>query len=33
LFLAEARAVLARAEAAELVLSELGGPKRGTLMV
>ena len=33
LFLAEVRAVLARAEAAELVLSELGGPKRGTLIV
>lgn len=33
LFLAEARAVLARAEAAELVLSELGGLKRGTLRV
>ncbi len=33
LFLAEARAVLARAEAAELVLSELGGLKRGTLVV
>jgi DNA-binding transcriptional LysR family regulator len=31
LFLAEARAVLARAEAAELVLSELGGLKRGWL--
>jgi DNA-binding transcriptional LysR family regulator len=31
LFLVEARAVLARAEAAELVLSELGGLKRGTL--
>lgn len=31
LFLLEARAVLARAEAAELVLSELGGLKRGTL--
>lgn len=30
-FLAEARAVLARAEAAELVLSELGALKRGTL--
>lgn len=30
-FLVEARAVLARAEAAELVLSELGGLKRGTL--
>lgn len=33
LFLVEARAVLARAEAAELVLSELGGLKRGTLSV
>lgn len=33
LFLVEARAVLARAEAAELVLSELGGLKRGTLAV
>ncbi len=33
LFLPEARAVLARAEAAELVLSELGGLKRGTLSV
>ncbi len=33
LFLPEARAVLARAEAAELVLSELGGLKRGTLLV
>ena len=33
LFLIEARAVLARAEAAELVLSELGGLKRGTLAV
>jgi DNA-binding transcriptional LysR family regulator len=32
-FLGEARAVLARAEAAELVLSELGGLKRGTLAV
>jgi DNA-binding transcriptional LysR family regulator len=32
-FLVEARAVLARAEAAELVLSELGGLKRGTLAV
>ncbi len=32
-FLIEARAVLARAEAAELVLSELGGLKRGTLTV
>jgi DNA-binding transcriptional LysR family regulator len=31
LFLLEARAVLARADAAELVLSELGGLKRGTL--
>lgn len=33
IFLAEARAVLARAEAAELVLSELGSLKRGTLAV
>ena len=33
LFLVEARAVLARAEAAELVLAELGGLKRGTLAV
>ncbi len=33
LFLTEARAVLARAEAAELVLSELGGLKRGRLLV
>lgn len=33
LFLGEARAVLARAEAAELALSELGGLKRGTLSV
>jgi len=33
LFLVEARAVLARAESAELVLSELGGLKRGTLAV
>jgi DNA-binding transcriptional LysR family regulator len=33
LFLVEARAVLARAEAAELVLSELGGLKRGTLSI
>jgi DNA-binding transcriptional LysR family regulator len=33
LFLVEARAVLARAQAAELVLSELGGLKRGTLAV
>src|ERR1700735_1531680 len=33
LFLPEARAVVARAEAAELVLSELGGLKRGTLAV
>lgn len=32
-FLVEARAVLARAEAAELVLAELGGLKRGTLRV
>ena len=33
LFLVEARAVLARAQAAELLLSELGGLKRGTLAV
>src|SRR3984957_15980363 len=33
LFLVEARAVLARAEAAEAILSELGGLKRGTLIV
>src|SRR5271168_4579209 len=33
LFLVEARAVLGRADAAELVLSELGGLKRGTLAV
>ncbi len=33
LFLQEARAVLARTAAAELVLSELGGLKRGTLLV
>jgi DNA-binding transcriptional LysR family regulator len=33
LFLAEARAVLARAESAELVLSELGELKRGVLSV
>ena len=33
LFLTEARAVLARADAAELVLSELGGLKRGRLLV
>jgi DNA-binding transcriptional LysR family regulator len=33
LFLREARAVLARADAAELVLSELGGLTRGTLRV
>src|SRR5690348_2953378 len=33
LFLNEARAVLARAEAAELVLSELGGLQRGTLAI
>jgi DNA-binding transcriptional LysR family regulator len=33
LFLVEARAVLARAESAELVLSELAGLKRGTLTV
>ncbi len=32
-FLAEARAVLARVEAAELVLSDFGGLKRGTLSV
>lgn len=32
-FLAEAKAVLARAEAAELVLAELGGLKRGSLLV
>ncbi|HTW28291.1 MAG TPA: LysR substrate-binding domain-containing protein [Acetobacteraceae bacterium] len=32
-FLEEARAVLARAESAELVLSELGGLTRGTLLV
>ena len=32
-FLAEARAVLARAEVAELALSELGNLKRGTLSV
>lgn len=32
-FLAEARAVLARAEAAELALGELGSLKRGTLFV
>src|SRR5216683_643441 len=32
-FLAEARAVLARAEAAEVALSEFGGLKRGTLSV
>ena len=32
-FLAEARSVLARAEAAELVLSELGSLKRGTLAI
>ena len=32
-FLAEARAVLARAEAAELTLAELGGLRRGTLSV
>ena len=31
IFLVEARAVLARAEAAELILSELGGLKHGTL--
>jgi DNA-binding transcriptional LysR family regulator len=33
LFLAEAKAVLARAEAAELTLAELGGLERGTLSV
>lgn len=33
LFLVEARAVLARAEMAELALAELGGLKRGTLSV
>ena len=33
LFLIEAKAVLARTEAAELVLSELGNLKRGTLLV
>jgi DNA-binding transcriptional LysR family regulator len=33
LFLVEARAVLARVEAAELILSELGNLKRGTLAV
>ena len=33
LFLVEARAVLARADAAELVLSEMGGLKRGTLSI
>ncbi len=33
LFLVEARAVVARAAAAELVLSELGGLKRGTLLI
>ena len=33
LFLAEARAVLARADAAELVLAELGGLRRGSLTV
>jgi DNA-binding transcriptional LysR family regulator len=33
LFLGEAKAVLARAEAAELALAELGGLKRGTLAV
>lgn len=33
LFLEEARAVLARAESAELVLAELAGLKRGTLLV
>ncbi len=33
LFLAEAKAVLARAEAAELALAEIGGLRRGTLAV
>ncbi len=33
LFLIEARAVLARTEAAELILSELGSLKRGTLLI
>ncbi len=33
IFLDEAKAVLARAEAAELTLAELGGLKRGTLAV
>ena len=33
LFLAEARAILARVEAAELVLSDLGGLLRGTLAI
>jgi len=33
LFLTEAKAVLARAEAADLVLAELAGLKRGTLTV
>ena len=33
IFLAEARAVLARTEAAELALSEFGGLKRGTLSI
>ena len=33
IFLVDARAVLARAEAAELTLAELGGLKRGTLAV
>src|SRR6201993_4618629 len=33
MFLAEARAVLARAEAAELALSEFGSLKRGTLAI
>ncbi len=33
MFLAEARAVLARAQPAELALSEIGGLKRGTLSV
>jgi DNA-binding transcriptional LysR family regulator len=33
MFLTEARAVLARAEAAELALSEFGSLKRGTLAI
>jgi DNA-binding transcriptional LysR family regulator len=33
IFLVEARAVLARAETAELILLELGGLRRGTLVV